>query len=194
MVLRLSKWKTQASHLDVRQEGSHFGNTNALHSQIFQGNFYRLIISERPANIDRTQADNAQIPRLLPSTYGGHYTHSSLRPVPNYVLRPRLHQKIKEQLYDLKDDEVEDVRVLVVWVLGGAGKSQLVLNYIREYRQDYTAVFWIEAGSKESIERDHVQICRLLSGRQIDAGDEMVKVEDAVSTVKSWFPDHKGRW
>lgn len=53
-------------------------------------------------------------------------------------------------MHDLKDDEVEDVQILVVWGLGGAGKSQLVLNYIREYRQDYTAVFWIEAGSKES--------------------------------------------
>ena len=30
------------------------------------------------------------------------------------------------------------------WGLGGAGKSQLVLSYIREYRQDYPAVFWIE--------------------------------------------------
>ena len=48
---------------------------------------------------------------------------------------------MKEHLHDLKDEGVEDVRILVVWGLGGAGKSQLVLNYIREYRQDYTAVF-----------------------------------------------------
>ncbi|KAF6238839.1 hypothetical protein HO173_003346 [Letharia columbiana] len=132
----------QASHLDVRQGGPHFGNTNALNSQIFQGNFYGLTINPTAA---------AQIP---PSTYGGRYSHSSLRPVPNYVWRPRLHQKIKEQLRDLKDDRVEDVRILVVWGLGGAGKPQLVLNYIREYRQDYIMVFWIEAGSKESIERE----------------------------------------
>ena len=36
--------------------------------------------------------------------------------------------------------------------------------------------------------RDVDQIYRLLSGRQIDAGDEMVKVEDAVAAVKRWFP------
>ena len=34
-----------ASRQRDRQEGSHFGNTNALHSQIFQGNFYGLTIS-----------------------------------------------------------------------------------------------------------------------------------------------------
>ncbi len=89
---------------------------------------------------------------------------------------------------------MEDVRILVVWGLGGAGKSQLMLNYIREYRRDYAAVFWIEAGSKESIERDYVQIYRLLYGRQTDAGQEVVKVEDAVPAVKRWFHDHEGRW
>ncbi len=78
--------------------------------------------------------------------------------------------------------------------LGGAGKSQLVLNYIHEYRRDYTAVFWIEAGSKESIERDYIQIYRLLYSRQMDAGHEMVKVEDAVPAVKRWFHSHEGRW
>ena len=87
-----------------------------------------------------------------------------------------------------------DMRILVVWGLGGAGKSQLVLNYIREYRQDYTAVFWIEAGSKESIERDYVQIYRLLYSRQIDEGHEIVKVEDAVPAVKRWFQGREGRW
>ena len=105
-----------------------------------------------------------------------------------------MHEKIKEQLHDLKDNEVEDVRILVLWGLRGAGKSQLVLNYIREYRRDYTAVFWIEAGSKESIERDYVQIYRLLYGRQTDIGQEMVEVEDAVPAVKRWFYGREGRW
>ncbi|KAK3176975.1 hypothetical protein OEA41_008301 [Lepraria neglecta] len=172
----------QASHLDVRQEGSHFGDTNAFHSQIFQGNFHGLTINPTAA---------AQIP---PSTYEGHYANSSLRPVPNYVPRPRLHLKIKEQLHDLQDDGVEDMRILVVWGLGGAGKSQLVLNYIREYRKDYSAVFWIESGSKESIERDYIQIYRLLYGRPLGAGQEMVKVEDAVPAVKRWFHGREGRW
>ncbi len=86
------------------------------------------------------------------------------------------------------------MRILVVCGLGGAGKSQLVLNYIHEYRRDYTAVFWIEAGSKESIERDYIQIYRLLYSRQMDAGQEMVKVEDAVPAIKRWFHSHEGRW
>lgn len=97
-------------------------------------------------------------------------------------------------MHDLKDDGVEDVQILIVRGLGGAGKSQLVLNYIREHRQDYTTMFCIEAGSKESIERDYIQIYRLLYSRQMDTGHEMVKVEDAVATVKRWFHGREGRW
>ena len=78
--------------------------------------------------------------------------------------------------------------------LGGAGKSQLVLNYIQEYRGDYRAVFWIDAGSKETIERDYIQIHGLLYGRSTSAGQEMVKVEDAVLAVKRWFQGREGRW
>jgi hypothetical protein len=65
----------------------------------------------------------------------------------------------------------------VVWGLGGSGKSQLILNYIRKYRQDYTAAFWIEAGQKGAIERDYIQIHRLLFGGLATGG----------GAVKSWF-------
>lgn len=82
----------------------------------------------------------------------------------------------------------------MVYGLGGAGKSQLVLHYIREYRRDYTDVFWIEAGSKQTIARDYIQIYRLLYGRQPDTGSEIVKVEDAVPAVKQWFQNRQGRW
>ena len=55
-------------------------------------------------------------------------------------------------------------------------------------------MFWIEAGSKESIERDYIQIYRLLYSRQVDIGHEMVRVEDAVPAVKRWFHGREGRW
>ena len=61
-----------------------------------------------------------------------------------------------------------------------------MLNYIQEYyREDYRAVFWIEAGSKETIERNYI----LIYGRFIGAGQETVKMEDAIPTGKgdgSW--------
>ena len=102
----------------------------------------------------------------------------------NYVPRPRLQRKIKEELHDGLEDGASETRTLVVCGLGGSGKSQLVLNYIREYRHDYSAVFWIEAGQKESIERDYIQIHRLLFGYTA-TGAESVKLQDAVPAVKN---------
>jgi nitrogenase subunit NifH len=37
----------------------------------------------------------------------------------------------------------------VIYGLGGSGKSQLALNFLRTYQRDYAAMFWIEAGQKK---------------------------------------------
>ena len=44
----------QAVPLEVHQAGSHFGNANAFHSQILQGNFYGLTISQACPSRDTT--------------------------------------------------------------------------------------------------------------------------------------------
>jgi tetratricopeptide (TPR) repeat protein len=105
-----------------------------------------------------------------------------------------LHAKIRKQLHDTLSDTDQEAKILVVWGLGGAGKSQLVLNYIQEYRHDYSAVFWIEAGQKETLERDYIQIYRLLTDCCLAASSETVQITDAVVAVKNWFHCHSGRW
>jgi tetratricopeptide (TPR) repeat protein len=105
-----------------------------------------------------------------------------------------LHAKIRKQLHDTLSDTDQEAKVLIVWGLGGAGKSQLVLNYIQEYRHDYSAVFWMEAGQKETLERDYIQIYRLLIDCCPAAGSETVQIADAVAAVKNWFHCHSGRW
>lgn len=90
---------------------------------------------------------------------------------------------------------MDEARILVVYGLGGAGKFQLVLNYIREHRQDYAGVFWIEAGSKETLARDYIQVHGLLYGRMANIGQDLVKLEDAVPAVKRWFQSRQdGLW
>jgi hypothetical protein len=62
--------------------------------------------------------------------YVGQYAHSSLGLVANYVPRPTLQRKIKEQLHDGRESGGAQTRMLAVWGLGVSGKLQLVLNYI----------------------------------------------------------------
>jgi hypothetical protein len=61
--------------------------------------------------------------------YAGQFSYSSLEPVKAYVPRVTLRDEIRRQLYDNTADT--STKTLVVWGLGGAGKSQLVLDYVR---------------------------------------------------------------
>jgi tetratricopeptide (TPR) repeat protein len=85
-------------------------------------------------------------------------------------------------------------RTLVVWGLGGAGKTQLVLDYVQRHRTEYKATFWIEAGQKESLERDIVNLYQTLCGPVAAAGAETTAVENALTRVKSWFSGRQGPW
>ena len=69
-----------------------------------------------------------------------------------------------------------------------------MLDYVRQYRTDYKATFWIEAGRKESLERDFINLYRTLFGIQMVAGQETVSVDSAVVGVKSWFAGQRGPW
>jgi len=83
-------------------------------------------------------------------------------------------------------------RIVVVWGLGGAGKSQLVLNLLQRRRQEYRTLFWVEAGQKQKLERDFLQIHKLLSPN-VAQSDLAIPIEDAVTAVKSWFHGQEGR-
>jgi tetratricopeptide (TPR) repeat protein len=109
-----------------------------------------------------------------------------------YIPRPLLRGQIRAQLCGNADDD--NTKKLVIWGLGGTGKTQLVLDYVRQYRTDYKATFWIEAGRKESLERDFVHLYQALWGVQMVTGGETVSVESAVMGVKSWLTGQRGPW
>jgi tetratricopeptide (TPR) repeat protein len=77
----------------------------------------------------------------------------------------------------------------VVCGLGGAGKSQLVLNYVEDFKDDYKATFWIDASSKEGLEADYKQIHNhLLRPTRNDTA-----IDICVSESRQWFHSRKGR-
>lgn len=78
--------------------------------------------------------------------------------------------------------------------IGGAGKTQLVLDYIQRYRQDYSGVFWIEANEPESVERDYIQIYTLLYNIHQEVGGSKIQLQQAVAAAKRWFRDCSQRW
>jgi tetratricopeptide (TPR) repeat protein len=97
---------------------------------------------------------------------------------------------MKERLHDAVEHRGRSSKTLVVCGLGGAGKSQLTLSYIESYRDDYTAVFWIDAGAKIRLEADYKQIRNLLySSKRTD-----IDLDTCVAEVKQWCHHKHGRW
>lgn len=117
-----------------------------------------------------------------------YYRSTALRPVASYVPRLALHTQMKERLHDTLEKRGRSCKILVVCGLGGAGKSQLVLNYVEDFKDDYTASFWIDASSKERLESDYRQIHNLLLHPKRD--DAAIDV--CISEVKQWCHRRKG--
>jgi tetratricopeptide (TPR) repeat protein len=103
-----------------------------------------------------------------------------------------LQHEIGEQLRPVPSGGKRGTRILVIYGLGGSGKSQLALNFVHTCREYYTSIFWIDAGQKETLERDYLSIYRLLFSR-LSAGSELPTVSEAVTMVKSWFHGQSGR-
>jgi GTPase SAR1 family protein len=87
-------------------------------------------------------------------------------PVKTFVQRATLRDKIREQLCRAPDDNRKgETKRVGVYGLGGVGKSQLALSYLQQYRGDYDATFWIQAGQAISIDQDFLRLFHLLSNR-----------------------------
>ncbi len=71
--------------------------------------------------------------------------------------------------------------------LGGIGKTQIAIEYAYRYRDHYAAVFWIRAGSVETLLTDYAALAFLLRLPDQESKDEM----RIVSATKAWLAQHK---
>ncbi|EUC44359.1 hypothetical protein COCMIDRAFT_98402 [Bipolaris oryzae ATCC 44560] len=176
----------RSSEVQILQDGSYFGNTIATDQAIVcQGNLFETPCSHHQGYSVATRHD-----------FTGQFAYAALKPVEAFVPRSSLHDQIHTQLARAATDN--STKTLVVWGLGGAGKTQLVLDYCvrKYYRAEYKATFWIEAGRKGSLERDFVCLHQTLFGLHTFAGANSattVSAENAVTGVKTWFAGQQER-
>jgi tetratricopeptide (TPR) repeat protein len=72
--------------------------------------------------------------------------------------------------------------------LGGIGKTHLAVEYAYQHRQDYQAVFWVRADTRENLVSDFAAIAGELQLPEKDARE----VQLAVSAVQAWLRTHGG--
>ncbi|KAI8930733.1 hypothetical protein NX059_012341 [Plenodomus lindquistii] len=78
--------------------------------------------------------------------------------------------------------------------VAAAGKTQLVLDYVRQYRTEYKATFWIEAGQKESLKRDYINLYQTLFVGVHNVTSQKPSMESAILAVKGWLSERQGPW
>jgi hypothetical protein len=72
--------------------------------------------------------------------------------------------------------------------LGGIGKTQTAVEYAYRSRDDYQAVLWASAASRETLISDFVALAALLQLPERDLADQGI----VVAAVKRWLASNKG--
>lgn len=76
---------------------------------------------------------------------------------------------------------------LVLYALGGQGKSQIALEYCRRWRDNYRGVFWIDANSATTVAQSYGTIAaELMGGPQIEATDSAAQIEMVKGHLERW--------
>jgi Tetratricopeptide repeat/TIR domain/NB-ARC domain len=70
--------------------------------------------------------------------------------------------------------------------LGGIGKTQIALEYAYRYYQDYQAVLWVQAQTRETLISAYLAIARLLDLPE-KSEQESARI---IAAVKDWFQHH----
>ncbi|KAK1529332.1 tetratricopeptide repeat domain-containing protein [Colletotrichum costaricense] len=84
-------------------------------------------------------------------------------------------------------DQTPGLRSVVLWGLGGMGKSQLALAYAHQHKSSYKACFWIQCEDLVNICNGFMKIARKL-------GYEPAGLEADVLSVKNWLENEGKQW
>ncbi|KAI0188088.1 kinesin light chain [Astrocystis sublimbata] len=83
-------------------------------------------------------------------------------------------------------------RIVVLHGLGGISKTQLAITYTKRYRDEYSAIFWLNIKDETSIQQSFTKVARQILQQYPDAAclsalDLQQNHEEVVKAVKTWF-------
>jgi hypothetical protein len=98
-----------------------------------------------------------------------HIVPFSLKGVPaidHFVQRVSDMQRLEEYFFP---QQARDARrnKFVVHGLGGMGKTQLCIEFVRRYQEKYSAVFWLDGSSEDALQRSFVDVVTRLPATEV---------------------------
>jgi len=84
-----------------------------------------------------------------------------------------------------------DRTCVVLYGLGGIGKTQLAIEYIRRQKEKYTAIFWLNANDQDSLKLSFrniaQQVLKYYPSTSLLAGVDLDDLDQVVYAVKAWL-------
>ncbi len=104
--------------------------------------------------------------------------------VKDFIGRESLLDNIRSHF---SSDRTESPPIMILYALGGQGKSQIALEYCRKWRDTYRGVFWIDANSATAVTQSYgIMAAELMGETQIETSDSAVKVKMVQGDLEQW--------
>ncbi|KAF8440556.1 P-loop containing nucleoside triphosphate hydrolase protein [Kalaharituber pfeilii] len=85
---------------------------------------------------------------------------SDVRRNPDFVGREYLLEQLVHEIDEGR--AAMDITQVVLYGMGGMGKTQIALEYVYRHRKDYSSTFWINASSEQTTKTNFIQIMEQL--------------------------------
>ena len=89
-------------------------------------------------------------------------------------------QEDLKRIKDLFDKAPSRRKVVVLCGMGGIGKTQLAVEFLRMHKDDYTAIFWLDGSSEEQLRQSIADAARRIPREELDA-DTTAALKDSAS-------------
>ncbi|KAH0329153.1 hypothetical protein KCU71_g792, partial [Aureobasidium melanogenum] len=97
------------------------------------------------------------------------FTLKGVPAIDHFVQRASDMQKLEQHFFSQQPDLTRR-KMFVVHGLGGIGKTQLCVEFVRQYQEKYSAVFWLDGSSEDALQRSFIDIVARLPANEVPLG------------------------
>ena len=153
--------------------------------------FERLLITDKSLGRDKLFPTSGVQPKSLPNKYHVPFSIQGLLVTKNFINRPAEMQSLEKVL--LPKSNINRREIFVLRGLGGIGKTQLTIEFIRRHYTKFSAVFWLDGSSEDSLKRSLARYAGRIASDQIPGASKIYAqcgegdVNAVVQEVLDWL-------
>ena len=117
-----------------------------------------------------------------------HYYMVPREPVKNFIGRKLQLRQISSTFTLQSRDQPQ---ILILYALGGQGKTQIVLQYCKSSRKHYRGIFWVNASSETLAKQSYNNIAAAL---KLSSSNEVGHEYQTINNIKEYLENWEENW